>query len=224
MSIGRLEKKGLITISKTDGFMPEIKLTSCASAGLPAYYNPERLWSKQWNRWWYILMFDVPEKNRSYRDTLRKFLRRMRCGCLQRSVWVTPRDIRPDYDDLNRAAAVDSVAFLFESRTVLGFGDQAVVRDAWDFDQLNQIQELYIQTANKNLSRLKDTDPSGEAIVQLLRIDNDAYAQAMLLDPLLPRELHPKEYQGEAAFRIHSALCQQAAKQMNGLARKSSRS
>lgn len=224
MSISRLEKKGLITISKTDGSMPEIKLNSCANTELPAYYNPERLWCKRWNRWWYILMFDVPEKDRAYRDTLRKFLRRMRCGCLQRSVWVTPRDIRPDYDDLNRAAAVDSVAFLFESRTVLGFGDQAVVREAWDFDQLNQIQKLYIQTANRNLSLLKEAAPSEEEIIQLIRIDNNAYAQAMLLDPLLPRELHPEEYQGEAAFQIHSALCQQTAKKINGFARKRSRS
>jgi len=157
-------------------------------------------------------MFDVPEKDRSYRDTLRKFLKKMRCGCLQKSVWVTPTDIRPDYDDLNRAAAVDSVAFLFESRTVLGFGNQSVVREAWDFNKLNQGHESYIQFSEENRSKLKNEDPTQEEILQLLRMDNHAYTQVMRADPLLPKELHPKEYLGTAVFRTHSELGRQLAK------------
>ncbi len=213
-SVDRMRKQGLITVSKTDGSLPELKLTPSAISSLPPYYTPEKFWNKRWNKWWYVLMFDVPEKDRSYRDTLRKFLKKMRCGCLQKSVWVTPRDIRPDYEDLNRAAAVDSVAFLFESRTVLGFGDQSVVREAWDFNKLNQIHESYIQFAEENLSRLKNENPSDEEILQLLRMDNQAYAQAMLTDPLLPKELHPEEYTGTLVFQIHSELCRQAAKQL----------
>ena len=221
-SLRRLHKQGLIAVSHTDGSMPDIKLTSAALAGLPPYCTPEKYWNKRWNKWWYVLMFDVPEKNRSYRDTLRKFLRKMRCGCLQRSVWVTPTDIRPDYDDLNRAAAVDSVAFLFESRTVLGFGDQSVVREAWDFDRSDAIQRRYTQVTEDNLFQLQNSTPTDEEILQLLRLDNQAYAQAMLLDPLLPRELHPSGYQGETAFQIHTELCRQAAEKTTR--RKNSRS
>lgn len=213
-SVNRLKKQGLIATTKTDGTMPQIKLTQTAQDSLPPYYTPEKFWKKPWNNRWYILMFDVPEKNRLYRDTLRKFLRKLRCGCLQRSVWVTPTDIRPEYDDLNRAAAVDSVAFLFESQTVLGFGDQSVVLEAWDFSGLNQIQELYIRTANENLSLLKNNDPAPDEIMRLLQLDNTAYSQAMLRDPLLPGKLHPQGYRGEAVFRVHSELCQQAAKQI----------
>ncbi|HKL21157.1 MAG TPA: PaaX family transcriptional regulator C-terminal domain-containing protein [Tichowtungia sp.] len=212
-SLKRLRKQGLVTVTKQNGSMPEIKLSPSAITGLPPYYTPEKFWSKRWNKWWYILIFDVPEKDRSYRDTLRRFLKQLRCGCLQRSVWVTPADIRPDYDDLNRAAAIESVAFLFESKTVLGFGDQSVVREAWDFDQIGRIQDLYIQTAEENLARLKNTNPSDEEVLELLRTDNQAYTQAMLLDPLLPRELHPEGYNGEAVFKAHSTLCQKAVKQ-----------
>ena len=214
-SVARLKKQGLITVSKTDGSLPELKLTPSALSSLPPYYTPEKFWNKRWNRWWYVLMFDVPEKNRSYRDTLRKFLKQMRCGCLQKSVWVTPRDIRPDYEDLNKAASVDSVAFLFESRTVLGFGDQSVVREAWDFNKLYPIHESYIQFAKENLSRLKTEKPSNEEILQLLRMDNQAYTQAMLTDPLLPKELHPEEYIGTFVFKTHSELCRQAEKQLH---------
>lgn len=212
-SVDRLRKQGLITVLKTDASMPTLKLTHAALNSLPDYYTPEKFWNKRWCKRWYILMFDVPEKDRAYRDTLRKFLRKLRCGCLQKSVWVTPVDIRPDYDDLNRAAAVESVAFLFESRTVLGFGDQSVVQEAWNFEKLRQIQDLYIRTAEKNLNRLREITPTEKEIMQLLQTDNIAYSQAMCLDPLLPRELHPKGYIGETVFKTHTSLYRQAIKQ-----------
>ena len=43
-------------------------------------------------------------------------------------------------------------------------------------------------------------------LLQLLRIDTHAYSQAMALDPLLPRELHPKNYLGEDVFSTHQKL------------------
>jgi phenylacetic acid degradation operon negative regulatory protein len=216
-SAKRLQKLGLISISNSTSTLPEIRLTSAATNALPPYYTPNKYWDKRWNQWWYILMFDVPEKNRSYRNTLRKFLKTLRCGCLQKSVWVTPVDIRPEYDDLNRAVAVDSVAFLFEAKTVLGFGNQSVVIEAWDFDKIGQIQDLYIRTATENLAQLQAANSTEEETIQLLQIDNQAYAQAMLLDPLLPRELHPDGYKGETVFKIHSTLAQHAVKKFSGL-------
>lgn len=213
-SVERLRQQGLIAVSKNDGSLPELKLTSAAIKGLPPHYTPETFWDRRWNKWWYVLMFDVPEKNRAYRDTLRAFLKKMRCGCLQKSVWVTPTDIRADYDDLNRAASVDSVAFLFESRTVLGFGDQSVVREAWNFDRLNQLHELYIKFAQENLLRLKNGPATDEDILALLRMNHLAYEQAMVADPLLPRILHPEGYQGERVYQMHSTLCRMAAERV----------
>jgi phenylacetic acid degradation operon negative regulatory protein len=205
-STARLEKAGLITRSKSNVDLPEIHLTDAARKALPAYFHPQKHWDARWNQWWYVLMFDVPEKNRAYRDTLRAFLKQRRLGCLQKSVWVTPVDIRPDYDDLNRAAGVDSVAFLFESRTVLGFGDQSVVTEAWDFKSINRLQEYYILFAGENLKQLNQAAVAESGILQLIRMDNLAYAQAMSNDPLLPKELHPSDYVGMQAAEAHHAL------------------
>lgn len=209
-SVSRLEKKGLIAARSARGEMPTLRLTAEAEKNLPAYLTPQKRWDRRWNKWWYILMFDVPEANRSYRDTLRAFLKKKNFGYLQKSVWVTPDDVRADYDDLNRAAAVDTVAFLFEARTVLGFGNQTVVQEAWDFNRINALQDLYIKTAEENLKRLKKAVPREEEILQLLRMDNMAYAQAMEPDPLLPAELHPPDYAGSQAAKMHNILVRQA--------------
>jgi len=209
-SLYRLRKKGVIAASKTDGTLPILKLTPAAEMQLPPYLNPEKFWNKSWGKLWYLLMFDVPEKQRSYRDTLRTFLKQRHFGCLQKSVWVTPIDVRADYDDLNRAASVDSVAFLFAARTVLGFGNQSVVKEAWNFAKINKIQKLYLQFAEENILRIKKKPVSESEILQLLRMDNLAYAQAMLNDPLLPKELHPSDYAGMEAAHFHRKLSRQA--------------
>jgi DNA-binding transcriptional regulator PaaX len=205
-AISRLKKRGLVATGSKEGKMPEIRLTPEARKCLPCYLTPENFWNRKWNKWWYVLMFDVPETNRPYRDTLRSFLKARRLGCLQKSVWVTPEDIRSDYDDLNRAAAVDTVAFLFEARTVLGFGAQSVVQAAWDFNQITSRQNQYICTANENMDRLKSIHVSEESILQLLRIDHMSYSQAMKEDPLLPESLLPPDYAGVKAKEAHDKL------------------
>ena len=210
----RLQKKGLVTQRKTDGSLPSLTLTRKGETRLPPYCRPYDYWNKRWNQWWYVLMFDVPERDRSYRDTLRRFLKTMRLGCLQKSVWVTPRDVRPEYADLDTAASVDSIAFLFEARTVLGYGDQSVVQEAWNFKRINRVQELYLQFANKNLSLLETATSSESSLVQLLRMDSLAYAQAMSIDPLLPKELHPKEYAGLRVEELHRKLIRRIAKRL----------
>lgn len=208
-AVYRLQKKGLIATRKTDGTLPALTLTHKGKSGLPAYYRPHDYWNKAWNKWWYVLMFDVPESERPYRDTLRRFLKQMRFGCLQKSVWVTPWDVRPEYADLDSAAAVDSVAFLFEARTVLGHGNQSVIREAWNFDRIDQTHETYIHFARENLALLDSETSSEASIMQLLRMNNLAYAQSMSIDPLLPKELLPREYKGVKVVELHSKLIQQ---------------
>ncbi|MDF7822871.1 PaaX family transcriptional regulator C-terminal domain-containing protein [Pontiellaceae bacterium B12227] len=214
-SLSRLRDKGMVVTPKTDGSMPSLLLSPEGKKHVPDYYNPTRFWSKPWNKWWYILMFDVPEKDRSYRDTLRNFLKTERFGYLQRSVWVSPRDVRPVYDDLDRAAAVDSVAFLFEAKTVLGHGNQSVVSEAWNFDRINEIQQVYIDSANENLSLLQRADPPVSELVKLLRMENQAYAQAMSIDPLLPEELHPDHYAGPRVFELRRELIARVSELLN---------
>lgn len=55
--------------------------------------------SKQKNTWdkkWRMLIFDIPEKQRRYRDFLRRHLASFGFFKLHKSVWVTPHRISPD--------------------------------------------------------------------------------------------------------------------------------
>lgn len=45
---------------------------------------------KQWDKKWRIIMFDIPEENRSFRDILREHLRELKFYKLQHSVFLSP--------------------------------------------------------------------------------------------------------------------------------------
>lgn len=148
-------------------------------------------------------MYDVPEADRGYRNVLRKFLSRLRMGCLQRSVWVSPRDIRSEYEDLMEAAVVDSVSFLFESRTVLGRGPEDIVSGAWDWERLASIQNWYLEVATKVVDQVRGDVYSPDELLGLADQGIDAYLSAMAEDPLLPRTLWPEGYLGEEVYGLH---------------------
>ena len=52
--------------------------------------------NKNWDKKWRILIFDIPETRRSFRDNLRKSLIDIGFYQLQKSVWIFPYDVK-DY-------------------------------------------------------------------------------------------------------------------------------
>ncbi len=216
----RLRKSGLIVKRSEGGKTPTLWLTDEGRNRLPDYFSPERFWNRKWKGIWYMLVYDVPEVDRIYRDVLRQFLKRMRMGLLQQSVWITPQDIRPDFDDLATAANIDAFAYLFEARTVLGLPAQEIVENAWDFDRLNLLQEYYCTVMSENMACLESGEFSGEELVALLRMAVDAYHGVFVLDPLLPASLHPSNYLGKQVFSLHRSLLNRVGDQLKNLSSK----
>jgi phenylacetic acid degradation operon negative regulatory protein len=213
----RLRKKGLI-IHRNDGAeTPKLMLSDAGRQLIPSYFNPETFWNKKWNGIWYLMMYDIPEVDKRYRNVLRKFLKRMRMGCLQKSVWITPSDIRPEFDDLAKAASLDGFAYLFEARTVLGLSSSRVVEDAWNFDRLFLLQQHFCQVVEKNMELLLEAQCDEEDLSQLIRQAVDAYHAAFCEDPLLPNALLPTNYLGREVLLRHRKLFKLIDDQYRGL-------
>jgi phenylacetic acid degradation operon negative regulatory protein len=167
---------------------------------MPEYFHPERKWSRPWNKLWYMLIYDIPETDRKYRNVLRQFLRKKHLGLLQQSVWITPEDIRPDFNDLVEAASIDAFAYLFESRTVLGLPSHTVVENAWNVDALHDRQEHFCRVTDSNITALQADDYPLHELIELLRMTLTAFHAAMYEDPLLPDALLPGTYAGKRAY------------------------
>ena len=50
---------------------------------------------KSWNRKFYMVVFDIPEEKKKYRDFIRNLLKRNGFQMMQLSVWMTRHDPRP---------------------------------------------------------------------------------------------------------------------------------
>lgn len=211
-AISRLRKKGLIAHRREGGRPPFLELTEEGEARLPAYSRRRAPWPDAWNGIWYVLFYDVPEKDRPYRDTLRKFLKQMRMGQLQKSVWITPVDIRPEYDDLAKAGGVDQFSFLMESRTVLGRSPADIVYSAWNMDHLEDLQHWYLDVYEYNMEQASSGRLDRETLLALISEESSAYDMAMREDPLLPRPLWPRNYAGERVWRFHRQFIRNLSK------------
>lgn len=205
MAMHRLRRAGLVAYV-IDGKHQVLRMTGEGMARLPEYHAPEKRWNAKWHGYWYTLMYDVPEAHRPNRHALRRFIKDLGMGCLQKSVWVTPNDIRPEYDDLDKAASIRDYAVLFESRTVLGYPDREIANRAWDFAGLGKAQRAYVYSAEKQLARVKAGRLTSAVLEQLGREEMQAYMSVMHDDPLLPKVLHPPGYQGPAVYRHHRRL------------------
>lgn len=201
-AVYRLCKAGLIARRDMRGGPPTLSLTATGQQLVSDDLFPERYWHQHWNGRWYLLLYDIPETQRHYRRALNYFFRQTRMGCLQKSVYVSVRDIRPLFHDLEEAAALGDYANIFEAQTVLGHRGAAIVARAWNMERLQQIHSEYLQAdAKRGGMKYKPGFPFALAT---MREEMALYRHVMRDDPLLPKALWPADYLGPkvvTAFR-----------------------
>ena len=211
-AISRLRKDGLVAYRRTGGKTPVLVMTAQGAARAQDVCRHSKPWPKQWAGTWYVISYDIPETHRSYREALRAFLKEKRMGCLHKSTWITPHDIRPEYDDLVTAGAVSDFSFLLEARTVLGRSPAELVGAAWDMDTLRSQQHWYIEVFEENLQRAASGAVDTPTLHTLIRDEQAAYTTVMMRDPLLPRPLWPSGYLGESAWTFHRNFVREMAR------------
>lgn len=211
MAMSRLRKLGLVTRRGDEEEPPEFSLSEKGRRRTSLALIPELSWNRKWDDKWYILTYDVPEEDRRYRVVLQSFLRKMRMGCLQKSVWISASDIRPMFDDLDIAADLRNYAFLFECRTVLGQAGSEVARTAWELDSLRDVQAKYVKAcADRIKARASGVTRGKFGLLASLRWELAEYSKAMENDPLLPISLYPENYVGQEVVRVFRERIRQA--------------
>ncbi len=91
-ALGKLAEKGLVIFVEHKG-KRVARLTEAGEQTLALKSNSvSRPKPKRWDRRWRIVMFDIPERRKTVRDALRRFMDRYGFFRLQDSVWVYPHD------------------------------------------------------------------------------------------------------------------------------------
>jgi len=214
MARHRLMKKGLLVARRRHGLDTVLHLTPKGTQQVSEALHPQRFWDHKWTGIWSVLVYDVPEKQHAYRTTLRSYLQRLRMGKLQGSVWISARDVRPDFADLQAAAGVNDYALLFAARHVLGQSGVALAQRAWDFERLQSAHAWFLETVAATGARLKAAGGTPPELIGLLRELHGAYLTVMEHDPLLPAALQPPGYLGPQVHQAYLTLARQLAERL----------
>ncbi len=177
-----------------------IHLTSAGRMAALGGRDPPGQWERAWDGRWRLVLFDVPEPQRALRLKLRKTLRKLGFGYLQKSVWISPDPVGALKAAVG-AAAIDVEALLFlEAHPCGGESDTELVQGAWDFDWINRGYDEY--------ETILDSAPTllggHRAWRNWFKVEWRAWHRAVSRDPLLPRALHPPSYRGCDAWQRRS--------------------
>lgn len=147
---------------------------------------------RPWDGILYLVTYDIPEQKRRHRDYLRDFLKQLKCGQLQKSVWLTPYSPRAliiDFVRERRLAGLVLVSELKEGSRIGGENLTKVLERLYKLDELNEQYSKFVCMADeKKLSGVK------------LLI---TYLSILKKDPQLPFELLGSNWMGVDAYEIY---------------------
>lgn len=178
------KRKGFVKKSRRHAW-PEITLAGKKRlASVLPQYDEKRVWDGRMH----LVTYDIPEKRRDDRGILRDYLRRIGCGRLQDSVWITPYN------------PIDTIRSFIDDRGLRG---TVIVSDLGKDGSIGEeyLQELVVriyklETVNKRYEEwLRDRQEIKVThwhIIQYLSILKD--------DPQLPFALLPQWWQGDRAY------------------------
>lgn len=151
---------------------------------------------KKWDGYFMIVVFDIAEKKRAVRDGLRAKLKSLGFGMLQRSVWISPYHFEEEMREYLERVGLGESVFVFSGKK-LWVGDLVrVARKTW---RLKKVNKLYKRVKVQVLRmRTLGEKKRKNALTKALSL----YFQALALDPLLPKELLPKDWQKDNALNL----------------------
>ena len=193
-----LSEKGLIEWDGDQGQVDwVIKVTSTGKQALHGHFDPRASWETAWDGQWRMVAFDLPADQHRSRKELLRWLKDKRFGCLQGSLWITPRRHEAWYEELSSFSFAPSSVSLFDGRTMARTNPRDVVSHAWNFERINKLYAQLIRF-HLNLEGANDgPEPSREWRLQ----ERELWSKASSLDPFLPEPLLPSGYLGKKAWK-----------------------
>jgi phenylacetic acid degradation operon negative regulatory protein len=155
---------------------------------------------------WLIAVFSVPEEQRARRHALRSRLAWLGFGSVAAGVWIAPAHLAAETQGVLAGDGLDSYVTLFTAGQ-LAFGDvRQEVSRWWDLDRLEQLYQAFIGAADPILSRwqARPGDP-GQAFADYVRVLT-AWRRLPFLDPGLPPDLLPPDWNGTRAAELFAQI------------------
>lgn len=180
--------------------------------------DPEMCWARPWDGNWHLVLFDIPEEDKTLRDKLRRHLMARHFGYLQNSVWISPDPL--EFERRIFKGTKINAERLLTLNAVPGTGEKNsdIVQGAWDFEAINKSYSEHIEVL--------ETCPAPDAwcaskgkspLRRWIESERESWRGAVAMDPLLPRPLCPHGYLGEKVWKLRRKRLETIARKLASL-------
>jgi phenylacetic acid degradation operon negative regulatory protein len=157
---------------------------------------------------WVLVIFSVPESQRQKRHQMRSQLGWLGFGTIASAAWIAPRRLRPEIESaLSRAELLD-----YTERFDVSYGgveaSRRLARKCWDLQGLGRMYGHFVARWEPVLERWcngREHAPARAAFRDYVSLVAD-WRRLPFLDPGLPAEILPRDWEGEKAKGIYFAL------------------
>ncbi len=163
--------------------------------------DPEKCWARQWDGQWRLVLFDVPTRQNSQRERLRRYLRDKGFGYLQNSVWISPDPLEQERQILGGGTINVESLVMLEARPCAGESDAEIVAGAWDFERINRRYARQMKVLADCPTGALRNEAAAKVLLRWAAAEREAWLDAVTNDPLLPDRILPSVYLGQQAWR-----------------------
>jgi phenylacetic acid degradation operon negative regulatory protein len=157
---------------------------------------------------WVLLIFSVPESQRDKRHQMRSYLNWLGFGTIASGAWIAPRRLRPEVEStLTRAGLLE-----YTERFDVSYGgveaSRRLARKCWDLPGLGAMYSRFAAHWEPVLERWFSSGANGvprSAFRDYISLVAE-WRRLPFLDPGLPTEVLPEDWEGEKAKWIYFAI------------------
>lgn len=152
---------------------------------------------RHWDQKIYLITYDIPEQKKRSRDLLRRFLKRENTASLQRSVFLSPYNLRQKIARFmgdHRLVGTILVSELDRRGMIGNYNLTQLIRRLYNLDKINVSYGEFIQKWQNPPSHFDPLSLHCEFLTILKK------------DPQLPYELLPSNFLGKQAFQLYNSL------------------
>ena len=193
LAVSRLLKTGQIEKIVENG-KARIKITPFGLKVLSLKLDLKKFSRRAWDKKWRMIVFDISEKSKKHRDGLRRKLKSLSFGMMQKSVWITPFPIENELREYFSHWHIKGEIIVSQSKILVGDQRELCAR-IWRISRLKRKYERLI----KYWGKVKKEHRNRKLAIKFQRIFFDLIAK----DPYLPQELLPKPWVGDTAESIY---------------------
>jgi phenylacetic acid degradation operon negative regulatory protein len=206
-TLSRMARKGWLKSRRTGRYSFYSLTPKCIELleeGAQRIYQPR---SDPWDGRWHLLTYSVPESKRHLRRRLRRRLLWLGFGTLNHATWISPRDLQNEVEGILKGLDLRPYVEFFNGEHRGYSSDEEIVTSCWNLKRLNRYyanlidryEPLYLEHTAQ-LKAGESLNPQ-DCFIHRFMLSHE-YSLSPYLDPNLPHELLPEDWQGSRATEL----------------------